>query len=244
MLFEIEEKYQSYKEIYNKVLPILNSEANSELARDLLKNSLYLSVFTTFENFLKNLINNYIYNKEKKGVKFTDLSERIAHSIFSANEQRIKFIFDDRNQNKNNSFDKYFKMLKEDIDKKTLEKHIHFEYLHKDKLNGYYKDLFQEILGDGDFLNNLKLTQDSENFGGLLDKEIQSDAATFLSEYTDKIRNTIAHENEKFKIREYSSFEDIVDVFRDIILKISKEYENHTGFNLEEETKFNILDNY
>ena len=107
MLYEINEKYQSYKDIYNKILPSLDGEINSELAKNLLKNSLYLSVFTTFENFLKDLIDNYIYNKEKVGVKFTDLSERIAHLIFSDNESQIKFIFEDKNKDKNKSFDAF-----------------------------------------------------------------------------------------------------------------------------------------
>lgn len=118
MLSEINKKYQSYKEIYNKVLPILNGGESSELARDLLKNSLYLSVFTTFENFLKNLIDNYIYNKGKAGVKCIDLSERIAHSLFSSKESQIKFIFDDKN--KNGSFDAFFKWLNEDVDEKNI----------------------------------------------------------------------------------------------------------------------------
>ena len=65
MIPEINEKYRSYKEIHNKVLPILDGDKSSKLARDLLENSLYLSVFTTFESFLKNIIDNYIYNKEK-----------------------------------------------------------------------------------------------------------------------------------------------------------------------------------
>ena len=243
MLYEINEKYQSYKDIYNKILPSLDGEINSELAKNLLKNSLYLSVFTTFENFLKDLIDNYIYNKEKVGVKFTDLSERIAHLIFSDNESQIKFIFEDKNKDKNKSFDAFFKLLKENINKKTLERHIHFEFLHKDKLNGYYKDLFQEILGDSEFLSNLELTQNMDNFDGSLSRKIESDAATFLHEYTDKIRNNIAHVNEKFKVGEYSSFEDIVDAFYYIIVAINKKYKTNTGFDLEEKVKVNILDN-
>ena len=63
-----------------------------------------------------------------------------------------------------------------------------------------------------------------------------------LYEYTDKIRNNIAHENEKFKIGEYSSFDDIVDAFYCIIVKIDEEYRNNTGFDLEEEIKINMLD--
>lgn len=241
MLSEIQKKYQSYKYIYDEILPTLEEKDNSEIARGLLENSLYLSVFTTFENYLKELINNYNYNKAKQGVKFTELSERIAHSIFSEKERQIKYIFEDKNKNKKASFDAYFHTLKETIDSNTLEKHIRFEFLHKDKLNGYYKDLFQEILGDSDFLSNLVLTQKIEVFGEQLDTKIQRDAATFLYKYTDKIRNNIAHENEKFKIREYS-FDDIADAFYSIIIKIDEQYRNNTGFDLEEEIKINMLD--
>jgi len=242
MLPEIQKKYQSYKDIYDQVLPILKAKGNSEIARGLLENSLYLSVFTTFENYLKELIRNYNYNKSKKGVRFTELSERIAHSIFSEKERHIKYIFDDKNKNKKESFDAYFHSLKETIDRNILEKHIRFEFLHKDKLNGYYKDLFQEILGDSDFLNDLILTQKSEDFGGLLDTEIQSDAATFLYEYTDKIRNNIAHENEKFKIGDISSFKEVVNTFEYIIIEINKKYKNNTGFDLEENIQYNMLE--
>lgn len=244
MLSEIQEKYKSYKDIYNNVLPMLEEKGNLEIAVVLLENSLYLSVFTTFENYLKELIRNYNYNKSKQGVKFTDLSKRIAHSIFSEKERQIKYIFEDKNKNKKESFDKYFQSLTETIDSNTLEKHIRFEFLHKDKLNGYYKDLFQEILGDSNFLNNLMLRQHSEDFDGLLDTEIQSNAATFLYEYTDKIRNNIAHENEKFKIRDISSFEEVVNTFEYIIIEITKKYKSNTGFNLDEDTQYNMLDNY
>ena len=58
MLSEIQKKYQSYKDIYDRVLPMLEEKGNSEIARGLLENSLYLSVFTTFENYLKELIRN------------------------------------------------------------------------------------------------------------------------------------------------------------------------------------------
>lgn len=87
MLPEIQKKYQSYKDIYDQVLPMLEAKGNSEIARGLLENSLYLSVFTTFENYLKELIRNYNYNKSNQGVRFTELSERIAHSIFSEKDK-------------------------------------------------------------------------------------------------------------------------------------------------------------
>ena len=67
MLSEIHEKYQLYKEIYEKELKkIVQKTSNLEIVRSLLENSLYLSVFTIFESYLKELINNYNYNKAKQ----------------------------------------------------------------------------------------------------------------------------------------------------------------------------------
>lgn len=123
MLLEIKESYNSYKEIYKKVLPEINGETSSELARALLENSLYLSVFTTFENFLKKVIDNYIYNKEKQGVMVLELSDRIAHAWFVQNEKQIVDIFSNK-KDRNKAFDSFFKMLKSNVDKKTLETHI------------------------------------------------------------------------------------------------------------------------
>lgn len=244
MIDEIRGKYQSYKDIYDNVLPMLDGKSNSEIAKNLLENSLYLSVFTTFENYLKRIIYSYNKNKSKQGIKFTELSNRIAHSIFIGQERQIKFIFDGKSKHRNDSFDAYFKILKENVDSSTLEKYIRFEFLHKDKLNGYYKDLFQEILGDGDFLDKLIITKKSEDFGGVLNTEIKSNAATFLYEYTDKIRNSIAHENEKFKIEDFSSFEEIVDTFEYIIVEMNEKYQSNTGFTLEEDYIYNPLDEY
>lgn len=67
MLSEIHQKYQLYKEIYEKELEtIVETTSNLEIVRSLLENSLYLSVFTIFESYLKELINNYNYNKAKQ----------------------------------------------------------------------------------------------------------------------------------------------------------------------------------
>lgn len=247
MLSEIKKKYQLYKDIYDKVLPMLEEKGDLGIARGLLENSLYLSVFTTFENYLKELINNYNYNRAIQGVKFTELSERIAHSIFIEKEKQIRYIFDDKNKNKERAFDAYFRTLKDDISSDILQKHIRFEFLHKDKLNGYYKDLFQEILGDGEFLNNLILIKKSEEFKSeefkdILEIKIQSNATTFLDNYTEKIRNNIAHENEKFRI-ENSSFEEIVNTFEYIIVEINEKYISNTGFDLGK-NQYNMLDDY
>lgn len=67
MLSEIHQKYQLYKEIYEKELEtIVEKTSNLEIVRSLLENSLYLSVFSIFESYLKELINNYNYNKAKQ----------------------------------------------------------------------------------------------------------------------------------------------------------------------------------
>lgn len=159
-------------------------------------------------------------------------------------EKRIKHIFEGKNQQGKESFDSYFNTLKESINKNTLEKYIRFEFLHKDKINGYYKDLFQEILGDRDFLDKLKLIQKKDDFNETLDIKVESDAAKFLCEYTEKIRNNIAHGNQKFKVGDDNSFEEIVDTFDYIIIEISKRYKGKTGFDIDEDIKSNILDNY
>ena len=65
-----------------------------------------------------------------------------------------------------------------------------------------------------------------------------------MSIYTDKIRNNIAHQNENFRIEEYSSFNQIVDTFYQIIQEICTKYTNYTGFNLEDEVMNNMLDDY
>ncbi len=245
MLSEIEKKYNLYKKIYKYSLSIkVNSENDeiNEITKNLLINSLYLSVFTTFESFLKDLIENYISNKLKNKIKFTELSEGIAYSIFLKDEKKIKDIFDGRNNKK--SFLNHFNSLKKDISKETLKAHVRFEFLHKNNLNGYYKDLFQEILGDKDFLNNLQLADNEEELKNKIDILIQEDAFKFLSDYVDNIRNNIAHQNEKFRMDTKYQFNKIVDNFYKIILEITEKYKYHTNFDLDINPGDNILDNF
>ena len=116
--------------------------------------------------------------------------------------------------------------------------------MHKDKLNVYYKDFFLGNFERKWFSKWFNSYAKEWGFSGLLDTEIQSDAATFLYEYTDKIKNNIAHENEKFKIGDISSFEEVVNTFEYIIIEITKKYKSNTGFDLEEGAQYNMLDNY
>lgn len=244
MLSEIEENYKKYKDIHANIISkigAVSNEVDMEMTKNLLENSLYLSVFTTFENFLKELIDNYNINKSEQGVKFTDLSNRIAHSMFLSKKKHIMDIFQ-RNDSKK-AFDAIFNEMRKEIKAETLKNHIRFEFLHKDKLNGHYKDLFQEILGDSDFLDKIKIELDNGLVSDV-DKKWNSNAATFLYQYTDEIRNNIAHENEKFKISDISSFEQVVDIFQSIIVNISERYKSHTGFDLEKDTSKNLMDNF
>lgn len=227
MLQKIEVKYKIYNDIFNN----LEHESNSTV-KTLIENSLYLSVFTVFEDFLKNLIKNYLDNISKKGIKFTQLSNGLAYKIFLDNEKRINNIFNGSEKKKENAFDSYFKLIKNDLSKEELAKYIHFEFLHEGKLNGYYKDLFEQIIGEREILTNLKLKEECNDFDGLI--EIQGDAYTFLREYTVKVRNNIAHDMQLFKVDGFTSFNKITDAFLFIMQELKKIYEKHNGFELKE----------
>jgi hypothetical protein len=239
MLTQIKEKYKGYNDIFNSMESL--DKIVHPKAKILLENSLYLSVFTIFENFLKSLIENYLDNVCKKGIKFTDLSSGFACSIFVSKEKRIKHIFETTEEKQIDSFKSYFELIKNDLTKEDLHNYIHFEFLHENKLNGYYKDLFEQIIGERDFLTNLKLKEDFNDFDGLIN--IQGDAFTFLREYTSKVRNNIAHENQAFKIEGFSSFQRVTDAFFFIIEAIVNKYQNYTGFSFEIDEK-NILDEF
>lgn len=243
MISKIEETYNSYIDIYERILPTLTT--NDDLkAKILLENSLYLSVFTIFESFLKDLINNYVDNIQNKGISFSELTEGFAQSIFLSHEKRIMNIFTVDKDKSKTAFSSYFKLMNENLPKEILRNHIKFEFLHESKLNTYYKNLFLEILGDSEFLSKICLTEDEEDYGGLLDKEISSDANKFLSEYTNKVRNNIAHENDRFSIGDYASFRFVVNAFTKIIKEMAKSYEQKTGFKLEDNLGTNLLDEF
>lgn len=241
MLNIIENDFDVYKSVYLDILPKFADKEVDKKARVLLENSLYLSVFTTFENFLKELIKNYVENISETGITFFQLTDGFAETYFISQERRISSIFDESDEKRKRAFSSYFKSIKGNLEKKQLNSLIKFEFLHKSKLDGYYKDLFELMLGDRDFLSNVKLTESKADFEGLLD--VKGDAFTFLVEYTDKVRNSIAHENEKFQIEGFHSFEKVVDAFLAIISKIIQKYEAHTGFKFELKAD-NLLDEF
>lgn len=240
MLSEIIENYKKYNEIYTNMCL---DKTDNELDKILLENSLYLSVFTTFEEFLKELIDNYVNNAVLKGIRFADLSEGIAQSYFLTNEKRVQSIFGTSDAEKQRkAFKSYFSNLKDSIDKKELKKHIHFEFLHESKLNGYYRDLFEQLFNNRQFLDDLKLNENIEGYENLEVISIGEDANTFLKEYTSKIRNNIAHQNQKFVIKGYS-FQTITKSFLYIIESMINTYEVNTGFKFMYEEK-NILEDF
>lgn len=242
ILEEIEENFTYYKNIYHDILP--NLEKTNSQAKILLENSLYLSAFTIFEDFLKVLIDNYIDNKIKKKTTYLDLSEEIGRNIFLKQQKRIDRIFNNNDSESKEAFKAYFKILKEPLSKEILSEHIHFEFLHKNKLNGYYKILFNELLGKPNFLNDLKILI-KKNEVSEVKHEVSTDAFTFLTDYTENIRNNIAHKNSIFKIEEeHLNFNVIIDSFYEIISKIKVQYEEHNNFELTRCVQDNILDSF
>ena len=242
ILEEIEENFTYYKNIYHDILP--NLEKTNSQAKILLENSLYLSAFTIFEDFLKVLIDNYIDNKIKKKTTYLDLSEEIGRNIFLKQQKRIDRIFNNNDSESKEAFKAYFKILKEPLSKEILSEHIHFEFLHKNKLNGYYKILFNELLGKPNFLNDLKILI-RKNEVSEVKHEVSTDAFTFLTDYTENIRNNIAHKNSIFKIEEeHLNFNVIIDSFYEIISKIKVQYEEHNNFELTRCVQDNILDSF
>lgn len=239
MLSEIEEQYKVYNRIFDNLNNIGGS--NDKIIQNLLKNSLYLSVFTVFENFLKVLINDYLENIVGRGVKFDQLSDGVACAMFLSDEKRIKGIFSKSGDAQSNAFRSYFETIKKNISKQKLEKHVRFEFLHESKLNGYYKDLFEQIIGERDFLTNLKLKEEFDDFKGLLD--IEGDAFTFLREFTVNIRNNIAHGNQEFSIKGYYSFQKITDTFLFIMRELADRYEKYNSIKLEKNEK-NMLSGF
>jgi len=165
----------------------------------------------------------------------------LLEGFFFLRKKRINAIFKFTGEKRKKAFESYFEQLKEKIPRKELESHIRFEFLHKNELEGYYKDLFELMLGDKDFLLNLKVKENSDDFEGLL--QVEGNAFSFLVEYTDKIRNNITHENEKFYIEGFESFEKVTNVFYFIMEQIVKKYEIHTGFSFNVKDK-NILEDF
>ncbi|HFI0831842.1 TPA: hypothetical protein ACGOYI_001610, partial [Streptococcus suis] len=120
--------------------------------------------------------------------------------------------------------------------------YIKFEFLHKNKLENHYPALFEQILGERSFLDNLSLEFQTEDLPNLEFKSVQN-AKDFIYFYTDKIRNNIAHQNSTFSVGG-DSFEDCVKHFKVITLKIFNKFveynELYTADDLD--LRQNIID--
>jgi len=235
----IKERFDAYKKIHDDILPRIDHETETDKAKVLLENSLYLSIFTTFEWFLRILIDSYVTSITQEGIRFIDLSEGIAKNIFLNHESRINTVFRLKSEKQNQAFNSFYSMIKDNYSKSDLEPFIHFEYLHKSKLDGYYKDVFAQMFGDPDFLDNL-MVEVTVNDEGLTRKTRES-ASKFLSEFTEQVRNNIAHENSEFRMPEQYSFDSVIERFLQIVKNFEDTYKTYTKFEITK-TSDNLLD--
>jgi hypothetical protein len=241
MISKIILNFECYKNIYNNILPELDRK--EEQANTLLENSLYLSLFTSFENFLKKMIDNYNNNKLAEGIKFCDLDKDIAHIMVKQKEKNILNMFS-RGKNSDKSYEYCYKIFNEPLSKEDLNTYIHFDYLHANKLDNYYSKLFRQLLGEDDFLKNLKLVEKNNDLDTNLMQEINENAFGFIKNYTNDIRNNIAHNNSGFIINSNYSFNKVADNFIFIMTQMKMKYEKNTGYNLNIKTENNIMDNF
>lgn len=228
--------YDEYLEIYQNILPKLEDEK----AKTLLKNSLYLSIFTTFEQFLKEIIDIYIDNVSSKGLKFEQLVDTFAIEYLKNKERQFLNFFDEKNTEL--SFSNIKKLLYEDLHQKELTNYIRFEFLHKDKLEKHYPALFEQILGEKEFLDNLRLEFKTEDLPDIEFILVQ-DAKDFIHFYTDKIRNNIAHQNNIFSVGG-DSFEDCVKHFKKITENIYDKFIEYNKLDkaVDLDLRKNVLD--
>ncbi|HEL1906595.1 TPA: hypothetical protein TX976_000529 [Streptococcus suis] len=234
---DIIDSYDGYLLVYNGELSKLEGTA-----RTLLENSLYLSIFTTFELFLKEIIDIYLNKKVEAGMTFNGLVDDFASEYLKNRERQFNNFFDTtKKDDRIKSFSNIKEQLNGKIVKEELRNYIRFEFLHKKKLKEYYPSLFEQILGDKDFLSGISLQFTSDMFHNL-ENRIEQNAQDFLSVYTEKIRNSIAHENSKFYI-ETDSFVECVDHFKKITQKIYDKFVEHNDFtDLQIRTRENQMD--
>lgn len=242
MYTDIEQKFNAYKEIYNQIIPNIPPCSQRTKAQTLLENSLYLSVFTTFEWFIRTLIDDYVIKASERGLCFNDLSAGIARYVFLSHEKRISDLFNKTPDNQIGAFNSYYNTLKSNFTANQLKGYIRFEFFHESKLNGYYKDVFEQVLGDRDFLNNLMINTGIDSLSSSLETRQRQNALQFLIDFTGKVRNNIAHENSEFILSddEYG-FDSVVSLFLQIIKSIEETYMLHTGFEISLPQK-NLLD--
>lgn len=230
--------YDEYKNVYNNSLDSL--EGNAKI---LLENSLYLSIFTTFELFLKDIIDIYIRKALADEICFSKLVDSFAIEYLKNKERQFDNFFKDQNLD---SFNNIKSLLENKLSEKDLRIYVRFEFLHKKKLDKYYPALMEQILGIRNFLESVDiefLDTDSATLGVEL-REVKN-AKEFLSIYTEKIRNSIAHENSHFSVGNIS-FDKCVESFKDITNKIYDQFisynELHDAERLSDIMRNNILD--
>lgn len=230
--------YDEYKNVYNNSLGSL--EGNAKI---LLENSLYLSIFTTFELFLKDIIDIYIKKALADEICFSKLVDSFAIEYLKNKERQFDNFFKDQNLD---SFNNIKSLLENKLSEKDLRIYVRFEFLHKKKLDKYYPALMEQILGIRNFLESVDIEfpdTDSATLGVEL-REVKN-AKEFLSIYTEKIRNSIAHENSHFSVGNIS-FDKCVESFKDITNKIYDQFisynELHDAERLSDIMRDNILD--
>ena len=230
--------YDEYKNVYNNSLDSL--EGNAKI---LLENSLYLSIFTTFELFLKDIIDIYIRKALADEICFSELVDSFAIEYLKNKERQFDNFFKDQNLD---SFNNIKSLLENKLSEKDLRIYVRFEFLHKKKLDKYYPALMEQILGIRNFLESVDIEfpdTDSATLGVEL-REVKN-AKEFLSIYTEKIRNSIAHENSHFSVGNIS-FDKCVESFKDITNKIYDQFisynELHDAERLSDIMRNNILD--
>lgn len=229
--------YDEYKNVYNNSLGSLEGDA-----KILLENSLYLSIFTTFELFLKDIIDIYIRKALADEIYFSKLVDSFAIEYLKNKERQFDNFFKDQNLD---SFNNIKSLLENKLSEKDLRIYVRFEFLHKKKLDKYYPALMEQILGIRNFLESVDIEfpdTDSATLGVEL-REVKN-AKEFLSIYTEKIRNSIAHENSHFSVGNIS-FDKCVESFKDITNKIYDQFISYNELDTERLSDImrdNILD--
>lgn len=233
--------YDEYNNVYNNSLDSLNDNA-----KILLENSLYLSIFTTFELFLKDIIDIYIRKAINDRICFSNLVDSFAIEYLKNRERQFDNFFKNQNQNQNqilSSFTNIKSLLEGNLSEEDLRTYVRFEFLHKKKLDKYYPALMEQILGKNNFLESIEIEfpdTDSDTLGVEL-REVKN-AKEFLSIYTEKIRNSIAHENSQFSVGNIS-FEKCVESFKEITDKIYDQFISYNELQDTERLSFIMRDN-
>jgi len=222
--YSILNTYDEYKNVYNNSLGSLDGNA-----KILLENSLYLSIFTTFELFLKNIIDIYIRKALADGICFSNLVDFFAIEYLKKRERQFDNFFKNQNQNQIlSSFTNIKSLLEGNLNEEDLRTYVRFEFLHKKKLDKYYPALMEQILGIENFLESVEIEfPDTDSDTLCVELREVKNAKDFLSIYTEKIRNSIAHENSQFSVGN-TSFEKCVESFKEITTKI---YDQFISYN-------------